>query len=180
MLDSGAGSGVYTERVSEPSETPVRSGAVAKLLGISADTLRLYEREGLFERLPRSSNGYRAYSPKIIQRVRVIRSAIALGFTVDELRSIFAQRDAHKAPCAQVRKLAEKKLRKLDAHIRELNAVRKRMRVVLKQWDAALASTPKVRPAKLLESLAGAVEPQARHLSLQWSLAVRSNRRRKS
>jgi DNA-binding transcriptional MerR regulator len=166
--------------VREPLHTPMRSGAVAKLLGISTDTLRLYERQKLFERLPRSPNGYRSYSPNIIQRVRVIRTAIALGFTVDELRSIFAQRDAQKAPCEQVRRLAEEKLRKLEAHIQELGAMRRCMQAVLRQWDAALARTPKVRPAHLLESLTGAVEPQARKLRLQWSLAVASNRRRKS
>ena len=71
----------------------LRSGDLAKQLGISPDTLRLYERKGLLQRPPRSENGYRSYPPEAINRIRVIRAALSIGFTIDELAGIFSQRD---------------------------------------------------------------------------------------
>src|SRR5262245_28291588 len=62
-----------------PSNRPLRSGELARLSGVSADTLRHYERKGLLKP-HRASNGYREYTRQAVERVRLIRGALAIGF----------------------------------------------------------------------------------------------------
>jgi DNA-binding transcriptional MerR regulator len=142
----------------------LRSGELAKLAGVSPDTLRLYERKGVLPKAPRSSNGYRSYPPEAPERVRLVRAALSMGFTLDELRDILGRRDAGGAPCALVRDLAGAKLRNLEEHLRRLVELRDRLTRILKQWDVALESTPPTQRAKLLEALAAAVPPGERNL----------------
>jgi len=132
----------------------MRSGQLAQLAGISSDTLRLYERKGLLARPTRSSNGYRCYSAESLQRVRLIRAALSIGFTLNELAEIFQVRDRQGRPCAQVRQLAGEKLENLDQQIRELEILRKQLRAVLREWDGALQRVPRNQRAGLLELLA--------------------------
>src|SRR4026209_2630353 len=88
---------------------PWRIGELAKATGVSTDTLRHYERKKVL-RSERSSNGYRAYPEGALERVRMIRQALAVGFTLDELSAIFKVFDGGGAPCEQVRTLAAQKL----------------------------------------------------------------------
>ncbi|MBZ5597017.1 MAG: heavy metal-responsive transcriptional regulator [Acidobacteriia bacterium] len=175
-LDSGASSGVYTEAVGVRSKPALRSGDLAKLVGISPDTLRLYERKGLLTHPPRSANGYRCYPPEMVDRIRLIRAALSIGFTIDELAEILSLRDGEGVPCAHVRDLAATKLRNLERHMRELMQLREQLRTVLKQWDAALKKTPASRRAGLLEALAATSGGHGRTLPahLYSSLARKS------
>lgn len=145
-------------------ERPLRSGKLAKLAGVSPDTLRLYERKGLLPKTPRSSNGYRSYPPETLERIRLVRAALAIGFTLDELAEILARRDRGRAPCAHVRDLASAKLENLEEHLRQLLDLRDRLTTVLKEWDRALESTPKAERARLLDVLAAAARPVERAL----------------
>jgi DNA-binding transcriptional MerR regulator len=145
----------------------LRSGDLAKLVGVSSDTLRLYERKGLFARPPRSTNGYRSYPPEVVERVRLIRAALSIGFTLDELAEVLTQRDGGGTPCLQVRDLAGTKLKNLERHIHELVELRDQLRKVLKQWDAALRKTPASKRAGLLEALATAPRAYNRNLPTQ-------------
>ena len=65
----------------------LRSGELARLTGVSRDTLRLYERRGLLPAPGRSESGYRRYGTSAAHRVRLIRAALSIGFTIDELGS---------------------------------------------------------------------------------------------
>jgi DNA-binding transcriptional MerR regulator len=152
----------------------LRSGELAKQLGISPDTLRLYERKGLLPRPPRSENGYRSYPPEAINRIRVIRAALSIGFTIDELADIFAQRDRGGAPCRQVREMAGAKLKNLERQVAALNALRDQVRTVLQRWDKVLKKTPQAQRAGLLESLAAGTAPGARSLPLQMYSNLKS------
>src|ERR1700730_16243192 len=87
-----------------------RSGELAELAGISTDTLRHYERKSVLPRPLRKANGYRQYPASALQRVRVIRRALAVGFTLDELAGVLSVRDSGGAPCKEVRALAAAKL----------------------------------------------------------------------
>src|SRR5579864_2006270 len=102
---------VYTLDVVERSSKRhfLRSSELAKLAGVSTDTLRHYERVGVLS-ARRSENGYREYSLDAIDRLRLIRSALAVGFTLTELGSIFEVRKRGGAPCHHVRDLAAGKL----------------------------------------------------------------------
>ncbi|HEV2668658.1 MAG TPA: heavy metal-responsive transcriptional regulator [Blastocatellia bacterium] len=132
---------------------PLRSGELARLSGVSADTLRHYERKGLLKPR-RAPNGYREYTRHAVERVRLIRAALAIGFKLDDLQRVFKIRDAGGAPCRQVRELAAAKLDELEALVRDLTAMRDEMRELLKDWDRRLDSAPPDEPARLLETLA--------------------------
>jgi len=135
------------------SRSSFLAGELAAAAGVSTDTLRHYERKGVLPRAPRSANGYRRYPRSALERVRLVRSSVAIGFTLDELARIFAERDGGGAPCREVYSLAVDKLADLDEQIRALVELRKRLRLVVQDWDVRLATTEKTEKAHLLESL---------------------------
>jgi DNA-binding transcriptional MerR regulator len=130
-----------------------RSGELAELTGISPDTLRHYERMKLLAVPRRSAGNYRLYPPEAVQRVRLIRHALAVGFSLPELAKILKVRDKVGAPCRQVQQLLEEKLDTMNKQISDLTAMRDHLRTILADWDERLAHTPEGKPAKLLETL---------------------------
>jgi DNA-binding transcriptional MerR regulator len=142
-------------------QPPLRSSTVARLAGVSPDTLRLYERQGLLRAPERSLNGYRCYSPESVNRVRLIRAALSIGFSLDELAQILKVRDSGGAPCHRVRDLAEAKLKRLEERIRELVVLRQRMRAILKNWDRLLKQTPERQRVELLQRLVSSAPKKA-------------------
>lgn len=136
---------------------PLRTGEVARLSGVSPDTIRLYERRGLLARPRRTDGGYRQYPAAAVERVRLVRRALALGFTLEELRIVLAARDSGGAPCRVVRTLAAEKLEAVETRIEDLVTLRDRIRRVLADWDDRLARTPSGQRAGLLQALAALV-----------------------
>lgn len=138
-----------------------RAGEVARQAGVSTDTIRHYESKGLLPRVRRSPNGYREYPAGTEQTVRLIRNALAVGFTLEELARVLAARARGEAPCRTVRALAGEKLREMDERLVEMQGARDRLQAVLTDWDARLRQTPAGQRAGLLEALAGLVEEGA-------------------
>jgi DNA-binding transcriptional MerR regulator len=134
----------------------LRSGELAEQAGVSTDTLRHYERLGILAKPRRSDGNYRMYPPDSVTRVRLVRQALAIGFSLPELAKIFKVRDQGGAPCRQVRAIAEEKLARIERELADLAALRDQLRVLLKAWDQQLERTPDGQPARLLESLIGA------------------------
>jgi MerR family Zn(II)-responsive transcriptional regulator of zntA len=130
----------------------IRAGELARLSGVSRDTLRHYERNGLLRTPFRSANGYRVFPTEALQRIRLIRGALSIGFTVKELGRILRLRDSGQAPCREVRNLAMNKLGELESRIREMLQLRDSLRRAIRAWDRRLKTTPRGRPAGLLES----------------------------
>ena len=130
------------------------SGELADLAGVSRDTLRHYERKGVLARPLRGHNGYRQYPPEALQRVQLVRRALSVGFTLDELARVLKVRDAGGAPCEEVRKMAAQKLLNVQDQLRELTELRDDLQKTLRDWDARLARREKGKQANLLESLA--------------------------
>ena len=130
-----------------------RSGELAQLAGVSTDTLRHYERKGLLKRARRSANGYREYLATDLDRVRLVRGALGIGFSLDELARILSVRDQGGAPCHRVRALAGAKLTEVENQIRELSTLRDALRRLLKRWDELLMKTSRDERAGLLETL---------------------------
>src|ERR1041385_1560218 len=100
------------------------SGKLADLAGVSRDTLRHYERKGVLPRPVRGHNGYRQYPSEALQRVQLVRRALSVGFTLDELARVLKVRDAGGAPCEEVRRLAAQKLVDVQDQLRELPKLR--------------------------------------------------------
>ena len=137
-----------------PGRTSLRSGELARLAGVSTDTLRHYERKGVLARPRRGANGYRQYPPGALDRVRLVRRALAVGFTLDELARVLSARDRGAAPCKEVRELAAAKLSEVEERLGQLIELRDELRATLNEWDGRMATTPDGGRAGLLESLA--------------------------
>jgi MerR family transcriptional regulator, copper efflux regulator len=151
------------------------SGELARLAGVSGDTIRFYERSGLLPAAPRSASGYRIFPREALRRVQLVRSALGIGFSVRELADIFSERDRGGAPCRQVRKLVARKLATVETQLRELHLWRTELRRTLAQWDVRLRRTPRGKQARLLEAFA-AVHPKDRVRSSNHR-AARGNRK---
>ncbi len=132
----------------------ILSGELARLCGVSADTIRHYERLGLLPAAVRGSNGYRRFPREAVDRVTLIRRAVAIGFSLAEVQRILRQRDGGSVPCRGVRAMAGKKLEDLDQRIAELAAMRVELDAIIEDWDARLAVTAEGEPARLLEGIA--------------------------
>lgn len=129
----------------------MRIGELAKSAGVSTDLVRHYEKLGLLPKAARTQGGYRIYPEAALQRVLLVRNAVACGFTLRELKTILPMRDAGGAPCRQVRDLALEKLGALDEQIQNLKALRKTLQVSVSAWDKKLAATKPGAQARLLE-----------------------------
>src|SRR5215218_3568046 len=145
----------------EPSKKAyVRAGELARAAGVSTDTLRHYERKGVLAAPRRSANGYREYPPEALQRVLLVRRALAFGFTLDELARVLRARERGAAPCREVRALAASKLSDVEARLVELTALRDELHSTLSDWDSRLSKAADGGRAGLLESLTDSGSPE--------------------
>ena len=144
---------------------PYRSGELARLAGVSADTLRFYEKQGMLARPPRTSGGYRIYPAEALKRVRLIRGALSLGFSVAELKQLLRQRDSGGAPCMFARRLAQTKLEAIEREMLELQAFRKVLRKAIGAWDEQIAASPANARLGLLETFVEANPESTRRSS---------------
>jgi len=100
-------------------------GEVAKRAGVGVDTVRFYEREGLIDEPPRRPSGYRQYPPDTVQRVRFIRRAKELGFTLPEVQELISLRDGGNGRRRKdVLALAQAKMNDIDQRLAKLQAMR--------------------------------------------------------
>lgn len=137
-----------------------RSGQLAAKAGVSADTLRHYERHGLLAAARRLPNGYRVYPPEALDRVLLIQRALSVGFGLDELAKLLRARDRGQAPCREVRALAARKLEDVEEQLESLASFRATLQATLRDWDARLAKRRGEEPARLLEALVAGGEDE--------------------
>lgn len=108
----------------ETTMSSMTIGRVAKLAQVGVETIRFYEREGLLEEPPRRPSGYRQYSADAVDRVRSIRRAKELGFTLREIKELLSLPAVPGRRAAEVHRRAEAKLRDIDEKVRGLEAMR--------------------------------------------------------
>lgn len=135
------------------ADRSLRCGELAHLTGVSPDTIRHYERIGILPESPRTSGGYRMYGQDAVDRVRLVRRSLQLGFTLSELSEILKVRDGGGVPCHRVLRLTEEKLHCLEEHIHELRRNQRYMKQLVRQWRVKLGRTKPGRKAMLLQSL---------------------------
>ena len=149
-------------RTARPTPTGTfRIGELARVIGVSRDTIRYYERRGLLPSVVRDRNGYRRYPAAAVARVHLIRRAMAIGFSVDDLGVILRERDRGGIPCRRVRALAQDKLDALDAQLARLTTLRDELDGILRAWDAQIESTPPNQRARLLDMLSAPASPSS-------------------
>lgn len=127
----------------------LRTSEVARRGGVNLETIRYYERRGLLPKPPRTASGYRSFGPDTVRRLRFVKRAQALGFSLKEIKALLSLRAAPKARCADVRARAEAKIEEIDVKIRALEAMRK----ALQRLTAACSGRGPVSDCPILESL---------------------------
>jgi MerR family copper efflux transcriptional regulator len=128
-------------------------GKLADQGGVKVQTIRYYERRGLLPKASRSASGYRQYSDDTIRRLRFIRQAQALGFSLSEIEELLSLRIEPGATCGDIRKRARQKIASVDAKIGELNRIKYALHKLVK---ACRGSGP-TNECPILEALDGDV-----------------------
>jgi DNA-binding transcriptional MerR regulator len=132
-------------------------GALAERTGVTAETIRYYERVGV---LPRPNRwvvgpmhaGYRRYGPADVSRLALVRRARELGFSLDEVRQLLSLAGDPGRPCAEVDALARAHLANVDAKLAELSALRAELGRVISRCHGGVD----VAECRILDALGGA------------------------
>ena len=136
-----------------PAPAPLKIGQLARLSGVSPDSLRHYERLKLLKPEGRTAGGYRVYESGAVARVRLVQAALSVGFTLAELSRFLRLRDAGRPPCRAVRSVAAARLEEIDRRLKDMARLRDGLRALLEDWDARLEATPAGGHAGLLDAL---------------------------
>ena len=124
-------------------------GKVARGAGLAIDTVRYYEREGLLAKPARTSCGYRQYSADAVTRLRFIRQAKELGFSLREIKELLSLRVEAGRSCADVRARAERKIADVEQRISTLT----RMKRALAKLASSCSGRGPTSECPILEAL---------------------------
>jgi len=113
----------------------MKIGELAGTAGISTQTVRFYEREGLLPKAQRNSSGYREYGQRSLETLGFILEAKAAGFTLNEIRQLAGIDPGSAQSCSSVQELVNKKLADLDEKLGAMRRMRKRLAVLLEQCE---------------------------------------------
>lgn len=122
---------------------------LAAAAGVNAQTIRYYEGEGLLAKPPRTSGGYRAFPPDAADRVRFIKRAQELGFSLEEVKELLDLREHPEAACPEVLKRAQSKLAEMAEKVRHLQTMMRELTRLVK----ACAGRARPHACPLLEAL---------------------------
>jgi MerR family transcriptional regulator, copper efflux regulator len=124
-------------------------GELAKQSHVHVETVRYYERRGLIPKPARTVSNYRMYSTDHLLRVKFIKQAQGLGFTLKEIKRLLALRAAPRAKCADVQNYAIQKIGDIQDRIRSLQRMRSSLEKLLRECSGDLPATA----CPILESL---------------------------
>jgi MerR family transcriptional regulator, copper efflux regulator len=123
------------QREAQTSRRSLNIGEVAKASGIGIEALRFYERSGLLGRPGRTQSGYRFYDEEVLTRLDFIKRAQILGFSLQEIKQIIADKQAGRSPCQEVRRIVRHRLDELDEKMREMRRYRKELGAAFAKWE---------------------------------------------
>jgi DNA-binding transcriptional MerR regulator len=112
----------------------LKIGEVSRQAGIGIETLRFYEKSGLLDKPARTYSGYRMYSSDVLDRLKFIKQAQTLGFSLDEIRKLIDDARSGHSPCDEVREIVRVRLEELDQRMREMARYRKELAETLGEW----------------------------------------------
>ena len=111
-------------------------GQLAKTADVPTSTLRYYERTGLLNPTARTDGNYRIYGPEALERLRFIRAAQGVGFTLEDVSELLQFRDDDADPCGEVQGINDERLVELEERIAGLRRLRTVMKAYLKRCQA--------------------------------------------
>ena len=103
----------------------MRIGQVAQRAGVNVETIRFYERKGLITQPPRNTEGYRQYPDQTIARIRFIKRAKELGFSLTEIAEFLSLQANPRATCTDVKQRAEAKVSTIQDRIKDLQKMKR-------------------------------------------------------
>ena len=124
-------------------------GEVAKRSGIGLETVRFYERKGLIEEPPRTDSGYRQYPEDVVARLRFIRRAKELGFSLKEISELFSLRVDPDTTCADVKRRADLKILDIEQRLSTLQEMKR----ALNKLAASCTGSGPTSQCPILEAL---------------------------
>ena len=127
----------------------MKIGQVAKRAGVSVETIRFYEREGLLEQPARRPSGYREYSEEVIRKIRFIKRAKTLGFTLKGIAGLLALKHDPGRKACEVKRTAED----LASEITERISTLERMRETLEELARACSGEGGTNECSILDAL---------------------------
>lgn len=116
--------------------TALKIGQLAKAVGVNIETIRYYERLHLLGPTSRLPSGYRLYDSDSQRRLRFIKNAQALGFTLHEIAELLDLRVTSAARCGDVQRRAQAKLAGVEAKVRDLGTLARALRSLIGACDA--------------------------------------------
>lgn len=119
--------------------TDLTIGKLAESAGVNVETIRYYQRRGLLIEPPKPLGGHRRYAPEQVKRVRYIKRAQALGFTLTEIGALLALDAA--CICHGTRALAARKLELIERKMADLAAMRHVLGGLVRQCDTGAGQT---------------------------------------
>lgn len=123
------------QEIAIASSCRLKIGEVAQLSGVGIEALRFYERSGLLGQPHRTQSGYRMYDTSVLDRLDFIKRAQVLGFSLDEIKRIIADKQAGRSPCREVREIVRRRLKELDERMKEMRRYRRELGTALTQWE---------------------------------------------
>ena len=115
----------------------MRIGELAKSAGVTPDTVRFYEREGLLVPPPRTPSGYRDYGTAALEDLTFIKKAQTLGLKLADVHDVLEISSGGKPPCEHVRATISLRLAEVEMRLRELRSLRTTLRETLERIDSA-------------------------------------------
>jgi len=110
-------------------------GRLARLGGVNLETIRYYEREGLLQEPPRTQAGYRLFPSETVRRLRFIKRAQGLGFSLGEIRELLALRMKPGTRREHIRERAQAKIANIEQKIQTLTSMKKTLRNLTQRCD---------------------------------------------
>lgn len=123
-------------------------GKAAREAGVNIETVRFYERRGLIEQPPKGG-GYRIYSPELVARIRFIKEAQQIGFSLSEIRELLTLRADPAADCSDVQRQAMAKLEEVQRKVEKLREIGRALETLI----AACPGRGGLRACSILDAL---------------------------
>lgn len=125
-------------------KTEMTTKQIADEAGVTVETIRYYERERMIDSPPRTASGYRQFPPETVVRIRFIKRAQALGFSLPEIKELLSLRLAEGTTPADIRELAQAKILAIEEKIRSLQTMQKSLQRITEACpgDGSLDACP--------------------------------------
>jgi DNA-binding transcriptional MerR regulator len=121
---------------------PMTVTELARRVGITGEAVRYYVRTGLLHPARNATNGYRQFGPDELRRLRFIRQAQSLGFSLADIGTILQQANQNQSPCPLVRDIIQRRIEQAGQELEQLITLLDRMKRTVRRWETMPDGTP--------------------------------------